>query len=634
MSGSRRFLAATVAVGCVAVCAPAVRAGTGASPSKKPSIRVPVAQTALAAAGRLEGTVTDERGLPVSGAAVMAQGSELVFAVSDGAGHFVFRDMKPGPYLVRAQRPGYAASRRAMVEVLPAGATRQALKVSRLSPAEDDARRVLTAGVGGDAAADASFDAGEAAGGQVHDHRPIAWRLRHLKRSVLRDVTAQDAIAAEDAADIATAFTGLGGSAPFDFGASFRSSLTGEVQLLTASSFDSPEQLFAALPPMGVTYVSIGAPAGSRTSWTAQGALARGEVSSWVLGGSYSAAVWEQHAFDVGATYSAQRYEGTSPASLVAMREGDRYVGAVHGFDRWRVSEGAVVTYGLRYAHYGYLDEPGLASPSIDLRWAAGEGTWLRALVSQRTEAPGAEEFVPSSMAGMQLPPQRTFMPLPGTELTPETARHVELALERQLGGVVLAARGFAQSVDDQMVTVFGVRVGEAPRQDLGHYYTGPAGDVRAYGWGVSVSRPAASRVRGQVEYTVTATEWVERGAGGALATWAPAAVRPPQERIHDVTAVVETDIPETATRVYAAYKINSGFATTGLPVGDPRLDVRFDVQVSQRLPFLSFTSADWQVLVAVRNLFRDGSEGASVYDELLVLRPPKRIVGGLLVKF
>jgi len=158
-------------------------------------------------------------------------------------------------------------------------------------------------------------------------------------------------------------------------------------------------------------------------------------------------------------------------------------------------------------------------------------------------------------------------MPLPGTELTPETAR---TSSSPSSGSWRRRARGarFAQSVDDQMVTVFGVRVGEAPRQDLGHYYTGPAGDVRAYGWGVSVSRRPL-RGAGQVEYTVTAPSgW--NGAPAGLATWAPAAVRPPQERIHDVTAVVETDIPETATRVYAAYKINSGFATTGLPVGIP----------------------------------------------------------------
>ena len=63
-------------------------------------------------------------------------------------------------------------------------------------------------------------------------------------------------------------------------------------------------------------------------------------------------------------------------------------------------------------------------------------------------------------------------------------------------------------------------------------------------------------------------------------------------------------------------------------------LDGRFDVQVTQRLSFLDFTSAEWQVLVAVRNLFRDPSQFNSVYDELLVIRPPKRIVGGVLVRF
>ena len=57
-------------------------------------------------------------------------------------------------------------------------------------------------------------------------------------------------------------------------------------------------------------------------------------------------------------------------------------------------------------------------------------------------------------------------------------------------------------------------------------------------------------------------------------------------------------------------------------------------MQVSQRLPFLSATGADWKLVVAVRNLFRDGEAVGSIYDELLVIRPPKRVVGGVLVKF
>jgi len=35
-----------------------------------------------------------------------------------------------------------------------------------------------------------------------------------------------------------------------------------------------------------------------------------------------------------------------------------------------------------------------------------------------------------------------------------------------------------------------------------------------------------------------------------------------------------------------------------------------------------------------VRSLFREDLVDASVYDERLVVRPPKRVVGGVTVKF
>jgi len=39
-------------------------------------------------------------------------------------------------------------------------------------------------------------------------------------------------------------------------------------------------------------------------------------------------------------------------------------------------------------------------------------------------------------------------------------------------------------------------------------------------------------------------------------------------------------------------------------------------------------------MLLAVRSLFRDSAADSSIYDELLVVRPPKRIVGGLTLRF
>jgi hypothetical protein len=48
----------------------------------------------------------------------------------------------------------------------------------------------------------------------------------------------------------------------------------------------------------------------------------------------------------------------------------------------------------------------------------------------------------------------------------------------------------------------------------------------------------------------------------------------------------------------------------------------------------MNFLRAEWEMLVGVRNLFRESFAEASVYDELLVARPPKRLVGGITVKF
>ena len=48
----------------------------------------------------------------------------------------------------------------------------------------------------------------------------------------------------------------------------------------------------------------------------------------------------------------------------------------------------------------------------------------------------------------------------------------------------------------------------------------------------------------------------------------------------------------------------------------------------------MNFSSAKWEMLVAVRNFFRETAPDQSVYDEILVVHPPKRIVGGLTLKF
>jgi hypothetical protein len=197
----------------------------------------------------------------------------------------------------------------------------------------------------------------------------------------------------------------------------------------------------------------------------------------------------------------------------------------------------------------------------------------------------------------------------------------------------VTGVRAFHQAVDDQIVTLFGVVMPGAVPSTLGHYYVASAGDVDSSGWGVSVSRAMPARVRASVDYTNAQSSWLTRSPDAdALALVAIAMRRDAGQRIHDVTTSIESTLPVTETRLFAIYKINSALADAD--AGAPGAGARFDVQVNQSLPFLNFSGGQWEMLVAVRSLFRDDLLDASVYDELLVMRSPKRVVGGVTVRF
>lgn len=600
-------------------------------------------------AGRIEGVVTDDRGAPLSGVAVSAIGPDALFGVTDQSGRFVFSAVPVGTYLIRAQRAGYRASTREFVDVAPAASARHTVRLARLSstatvpsPTDPDAPPpVLAAGFGAGTTI-APAPSSTASSKDDHDHSPRLWRLRHVKRSVLRDTQGQIALDAleddiewiderfgsptvEASARSTTSF--FGGDA----------SLSGQIQFLTATAFDDGgkgEGMSWASAPSGVAYATVGAPIGNTGAWSVQGAFGRGDMSSWIVAGNYLRPTESRHALDLGASFALQSFSDDTPAALVSVQERSRAAGTIHAFDTWRLHRRAVVTYGTRYAYYDYLDRPTMLSPSVSASLSPFDKTWVRVAVTQQMLAPGAEEFDARNLSAFSMPPQRTFTSAAaGGRLSAERTRQFEIGLERQFGQFLVGVRRFEQTVDNQLVAMFGVGPqGLAP--DLGHYAVANGGNVSAGGWVFGLAQDAGPRFRGAVEYTVAQAQWFGTGERGVIAVLAPSADRVGDERIHDLTARVVTDVPETATRVSATWKVNSAFARRSPRLADASTDARFDVQVAQRLPFLSSTGADWEFVVAVRNLFRDGEAIGSIYDELLVIRPPKRVVGGVLVKF
>ena len=598
------------------------------------------AVTKLAAAdtGFIEGRVTDERGKPLDGAVISALGGTTAFAVSDKTGSYTLRQLPPGPYLVRVHLAGFLAARSSMVNVRPSSKSASSFTLRREGSV---AAGVTEASVGAIGAAPAT-----AARSGERDESELAWRLRHLKRGVLREETLALPAGAlakaggmpqDDDWFITDSFEFLGRAV----GTSARAakslftdmSLGGQVNLLTTGAFDNPLQLLQLNRTSSVAFFSVGAPVGSHGDWNVRAAMNQSDLSSWMLAGSYIVKAQVPHRYRFGMSYGLQRYEGGNAAAL-ALPDAARNVGSVFAYDEWQISRYIAVSYGGSYARYDYLDGAGHVSPSISATFSPTTSWRMRATASREVSAPGAEEFLPPSTAEY-LPPQRTFSPLSKAGLRTQEMRNYEFAVERVMNGATLAVRGFEQRIEDQTVTVFGLKRSDAAA--LGHYYIGAAGDANVRGVGVTFTHALADNIRGSVDYSVATANWLDRAEPiefAVLTHFIPSAVRPSTERIHDVTTSLETDIPYSATRVVVLYKLNNAFASADRTALDPAFGARFDLQVNQALPFLNFRASQWEMLVGVRNLFHESLANTSAYDEILVVRPPKRLVGGLTVKF
>jgi hypothetical protein len=589
-----------------------------------------VTTIASAETGFIEGTVTDERGKPLDGAVVSALGGTTAFAVSDKFGQYSLKQLPPGPYLVRAHLAGFLAARSAMVNVRPAGRSASSFTLRRegstIAPRITEAAVATIGAAPGDTAAKP----------EDRNESELGWRLRHLKRGVLRSVAYGGAVRDDDWF-ITNSFEFIGRA----FGTSAKAtralfsdlSLGGQVNLLTTGAFDNPLQLLQLERTNGVAFFSVGAPVGMHGDWTVRAAMNQSDLSSWMLAGNYVVKAPVPHRYRFGMSYSLQRYEGGNAAALMAVADTARNVGSVFAYDEWQISRYVSVGYGANYAHYDYLRGPSLFSPRISTTFSPSKAWRVRASASREVSAPGAEEFLPPSSAEY-LPPQRTFSAISNAGIRTQALRNYEFGLERVLNGAALAMRVFDQRINDQTVTVFGFRR-DTP-SSLGHYYVGAAGDATVRGVGFTFTHALSSNIRGSVDYSVATADWT----GGltapvefaVLSRWVPSAVRS-RERIHDVTTSLETEIPYSATRFVVLYKLNDAFAAAE-NVDPPGFGARFDVRVTQALPFMKFRASQWEMLVGVRNLFHDSLENASVYDELLVVRPPKRLIGGLTVKF
>jgi hypothetical protein len=566
---------------------------------------------ATTTSGRVNGFVRDAAGIAVPQASVLAVGQSVVAARTDARGRFSMV-LPAGDYILRATRVGYVSTYREPVRVHNSIALERVITLIRQSEATIS-----------ETVADS------------HAHTDLAWRLRHMPRSVLRDAAAQIEQTEADAA----AFRRPAGSVwdrAVDSSMRLASRLadtnfSGQLNFVTTTSAN-PADFSASALPRSVAYVVVGAPIAGVGDWRIRGAIGSGTQSSWNVLGEFEGHRSASHALRFGMSYSARGPREPGLGEYARSTLEARSVTGVFARDLWRPMSDIEVEYAVRADRYDFLSDPYLLSGSGGVRARVLPQTFVAVRAGRSMHAPGAEEFLPPPAAGPWLPPERTFAALVSREgLRAETVHHVDIAFAREFGPKgrtrSIHVRAFGEQTIDQIATLFSTSM-----DSTGHYQVARAGSVAVSGWAAGVGGQWFGALTGTVEYSRLGASWSGLGRTRGLRRAAPSVVRDNFEWLDDVTATLEARMNRDRTRLRVVYRTNSAFSQAGGAL--PAFGGRFDVQLHQALPYRPMPDSQLELMFAVRTLFRDPQSGSSRYDELLTVSPPLRLIGGIQVRF
>ena len=183
------------------------------------------------------------------------------------------------------------------------------------------------------------------------------------------------------------------------------------MNLLTSSAF-GPGELFSgnAMPRGDRLLFDRRAHRPGRVGGAAP-AMTQGDLSSWIVAGSFLSRREGAHSYDLGLSYSTQEYQGANPLALAAVdrRQPERRRGV--GGRSMEPRPGRVVRIRRPIRALRLPDRSGQFSPHASLTLEPRKGTRVTAVLAQRMLAPGAEEFLAPTVPGPWLPPERTFSP-------------------------------------------------------------------------------------------------------------------------------------------------------------------------------------------------------------------------------
>ncbi len=572
---------------------------------------------------QITGVVATQEGHPLPGALVSVfdaeDGDEAQFAVTDAQGRFEVVDTGPGLYSLRAYLAGFLPSPRAQVLVRSEASIADTLLIQM-------------------AAATANPGAGTLS--------ELRWLLQRGRRNILKERRAglgPEDLSARPFADHwndRPRFPALGQiEGEFGFFAASGSSLG----LAESQGVDS-----------GIAYTRFELPSTARGRWEAEARLMESAFASWAMNLSYEMEELDGHEFAAGLGYQRHLYQGiggfrppsapilsfTGLAGLNPLADPQAaWDGAAWVADDFTLGRTRLST-GLTYRRFSHLEGHQGLAPRAVLEFAVTPSVTLEGGVAVRVDGPlGEDTGLLSRVAHADL---LALDPGWYRSLAAQRTTRYQAGAEVRLDErFTLGARVFREHNSDQLVRAF-----ESGPVGGGHFDVSNAGNTSVQGFGIDWIRDL-TRVTGKLDV-------------GARVSWVVAVVRdrpeddaPPLSAdgfdpvsvlllsdgavLNDLSAEVVAVLQPSGTRINAATRWIRHPGIHPVAVAGRNGDqhtTRFDVELVQLIPFADWSGTEWELSLAVRDLFFRDFVSRSLLDELAVARAPRRLVGGLAVRF
>lgn len=392
------------------------------------------------------------------------------------------------------------------------------------------------------------------------------------------------------------------------------SGLSGRVEFLTLPSGTAPIGQTDSSIPGGAGLVRVSGHLTDDLSFALTGLAADSAATTWRAGAEFELSAGDRNAIEVGAVYGTRFNATNAPVGGEVDR---RSVGAFRLVHAFKLSDRVSTRAGGRFIDAPFLHSSRAVDPEFSVLIEEPEGTnagrmYLRVDVSGDTLFPGLEVVT----GGNDVIGLAEALPLLARDFEAQRTWNRGGAVGYRQAGLRMEARLQNQAVTHALLVL--------PSSLAGAPFVANGRRNRVQVGSVLVEKTFA---HGQAQTSL------EYGYG----RFAFDQAHPDRTRdFHQITTRFDAYLRKSGTGIAVFHRLHEGAAVASYEGENrPRMHAqRYLVELRQDVPYLpSMIGADMALLVSLRNVYYDDVDRRSI-DEFAVSAPPRRVTGGIRVKF